>query len=119
MMRHNPPGAAAVKAAAQMWVFRVTLTPKTAVLARPEPFQHIRRGKSVRGCSDRGLEPTQGFPGLAAKLTVRRTAVKTALGQQLLQFQPLGPRQFALLPRPGLHEGRTAAQAVGEMPDRQ
>ena len=48
-------------------------------------------------------------PGLAAELAVGCAAVKAALGQQLLQLEPLGAGQFALLPRPRLHEGLSAA----------
>ncbi len=57
-----------------------------------QPLQHVGGGKSVRRGSDRGLEAAQRIPGLAAELTVRGAAIEAALGQQLLQFQPLGAR---------------------------
>ena len=85
----------------------------------PQPLQHVGGGKTVRRRPDRGLEAAQRLPGLAAELAVRRALVEAALGQKLLQFQPFGARQHPFLPRPGLHERRPAAQAVGEMADRQ
>src|SRR6266481_1078194 len=51
-------------------------------LPTPEPLQHVGGGKSVRGGPDRGLEPAQGLPRLAAELTVGRAAIEAALRQQ-------------------------------------
>src|SRR6266403_299387 len=45
--------------------------------------------------------------------------IEAALHQKLLQFEPLGARQFPCLPWPWLHERRAAAQTVGEVADRQ
>src|ERR1700731_4378160 len=92
--------------------FRVTFRAGKGVSTPSQPLQHVGGGKSVGGGSDRGLEAAQRLPGLAAELAVGSAAVKTALRQELLQFQPFRPR-------PRLHERRAAAQAVGEMADRQ
>src|SRR5690242_11543882 len=81
--------------------------------------EHISGSKSIGRNADRGLEAAQRLPGLPTELAVRGAAVKSAVGQKLLQFQPLRPRQFALLARPGLHEGLAAPEAVGEMADRE
>ncbi|KTT91349.1 hypothetical protein NS44R_14815 [Mammaliicoccus sciuri] len=86
-------------------------------LPPPQPLQHLRCGKAVGRRPDRDLEAAQRLAGLAAELAVGRALVEATLGQQLLQFQPLGARQHPLLARPGLHEGLTAAQAIGEMAD--
>ena len=97
-----------VKAAAKLLFSKVTFACNEAVSAPAQPLQHVGRGESVRRCPDRGLERAQRLAGLAAELAIRGAAIKTALGQKLLQLQPFGLRQFAFLARPGLHKGLTA-----------
>src|SRR4051794_39371848 len=92
---------------------------RSGVSPPPEPLQHVGGRKSIRRRPDRGLEAAQRLPRLAAELAVRNATIEAALRQKLLQFQSLGAGQLPFLPRPGLHERRAAAQAVGEMPDRQ
>src|SRR6476661_5439344 len=115
----NRTSVTAVKAIRKYPYQRVTLGPKTGASLPPQPLQHGGSGKPICGDPDRGLEAPQRLACLAAELAVRNTTVEAALGQELLQFQPLGARQFAFPARPGLHEGRPAAQPVGEMADRQ
>src|SRR5690242_20721385 len=92
--------------------------PKSAVLARAKAFQQVGGGKAIGGRTDGGLEIAQRLPCFAAKLAVRSAAIEPARGQELLQLQPLRPRQFSLLPRPALNERLSSAQAIGEMTDR-
>src|SRR5205823_9024010 len=92
---------------------------ENSILPPPEPLQHVGGGKSVRRRPDRGLEAAQRLARLAAELAVGGAAIEAALRQQLLQLQPLGARQLPFLARPGLHERRAAAQAVGKVADRQ
>ena len=98
-------------------VFRVTFGAEIRLSAAPQPVQYLGGGKSVGRGADRGLEAAQGLPGGAAELAIGGALVEAALRQQLLQFQPFGPRQHPFLARPWLHERRAAAQPVGEMAD--
>src|SRR5690349_8029638 len=98
------------------------MSPKGLLLARihpvsacPQPVQHVGGGESVGWNPDRGLKTAQRVPGLPAELAVRGAKVEAAVGEKLLQFQPLGPRQFPLLARPALHEGLSTPEAVGKM----
>src|SRR5216684_8008191 len=99
--------------------FKVTFANGTGVSPPPQPLQHVGGGKSVRRRPDGGLEAAQRLPGLSTELAIGGTLIEAALGQKLLQFQPLGARQHPLLAGPGLYERRAAAQTVGEMADRQ
>ena len=92
---------------------------KRPVSTPAELLQHGGGGETVGRGADGGLEVAQRLPGFAAELAIRGALVEAALGQELLQLQPFGPRQLALLPRPGLDERRPAAEPVGEMADRQ
>ena len=58
-------------------------------------------------------------PALVAEHAVDFADVVAARGEQGLQFPALGARQAWVVGRPGCREGRTAAQAVGEVGDRQ
>src|SRR5260370_38020527 len=99
--------------------FKVTFANGTGVSPPPQPLQHVGGGKSVRRRPDGGLEAAQRLPGLSTELAIGGTLIEAALGQKLLQFQPLGARQHPLLPVPGLYQRRAAAQTVGELADRQ
>ena len=113
----NRASAAAVKGGAEMSSARLLLGGMT--------FQRPRS----RSSTSEEANPSAGAPIEAWKPRSASRVwppswpsgcpIEAALRQQLLQFQPLGARQFPLLPRPGLHERRAAAQAVGEMTDRQ
>src|SRR3984957_18081251 len=88
--------AAAVKGAAALSLSRLLLGPRAVSSGRvstpAQPLQHVGGGESVRRGPDRGLEAAQRIPGLAPELAVRGSAIEAALGQKLLQFQPLGAR---------------------------
>src|SRR5438067_9557074 len=75
----NEASALAVKAMAKLLFSKVTFGSATAFSsevgagwreesAPAQPFQHVGRGKSVRGRPDRGLERAQRLAGLAAEL---------------------------------------------------
>src|SRR5688572_26095231 len=87
-------------------------------LLAAQAVQHGRRGESVRRQAGTGLELHQRRARARAQPPIRLAAdVEAAPRQVLLQLEPLAEREHPLVARPGLHERRFAAEAVGEMAD--
>ena len=73
--------------------------------------------KPVRNLADRRLEIANGKPGQRPDQAVGLADSKAAARQKLLHLVALVEREHALVARPGLHERRAAAHAVGKMAD--
>src|ERR1041385_7635848 len=88
-------------------------------LARPQPLQDRDRGEPVRNQAQPRLEIAHRGARLEPKPPTRLADVEPIAGKLLLQFQPLGAGEHALLARPGLCDRSATTQTAGEKPDRE
>src|SRR5262245_66399156 len=81
-------------------------------LTAAQPLQDRRRGETIRNQAAFRLEITHRDTGLVAEPPVRLADVEAVPVEVLLQFEPLGAGEHALVARPGLRDRRAAAPPV-------
>src|SRR6476619_7539626 len=88
---------------------------KMALAAQALQDRHC--GEAIRHKAAARLEIAHRRAGLLPEPPARLAHVESIAREMLLQLEPLGAGEHALLARPGLHDRPAAAQPVGEMPD--